>query len=217
MTHQTKTVTDAAADAGVGHVVHLGIFGNGRSTDPHFAWHELVERYIEGSGVSWTHLHPHMFMENLLSVFALRDGRLLWPAGDKPTGWIAGEDLASVAAKVLTEGPDAHAGKGYWMSTDVLNGAQAARILSEALGRTIPADIITPEEMLQAVSDGVVTPPSFMEGHYALSTFEWLRQTYDGRMDYSAVATTTVEDLLGRPPLHLAEWAALHRDALLAD
>jgi uncharacterized protein YbjT (DUF2867 family) len=216
MTHQTKTVTDAAADAGVGHIVHLGIFGNGRSTDPHFAWHELVERYIEGSGVSWTHLHPHMFMENLLSVFALRDGRLLWPAGDKPTGWIAGEDLASVATKVLSEGPDAHAGQGYWMSTDVLNGAQAARTLSEALGRTIPADIITPEDMLQAVTDGVVTPPSFMEGHYALSTFEWLQQTYDGRMDYSAVATTTVEDLLGRPPMHLAEWAVLHRDALLA-
>jgi NAD(P)H dehydrogenase (quinone) len=216
MTHQTKTITDAAADAGVGHIVHLGIFGDGRSTDPHFAWHELVERYIEGSGVPWTHLHPHMFMENLLSVFALRDGRLTWPAGDKPTGWIAGEDLSSVAAKVLTEGPDAHAGKGYWMSTDVLNGAQAADILSEALGRTIPVDVITPEEMLQAVSDGVVSPPSFMEGHYALSTFEWLRQTYDGRMDYAAVATNTVEELLGRPPMHLAAWAALHRDALLA-
>ena len=126
MTHQTKTITDAAADAGVGHIVHLGIFGNGRSTDPHFAWHELVERYIEGSGVPWTHLHPHMFMENLLSVFTLRDGRLPWPAGDKPTGWIAGADIASVAAKVLIEGPDVHAGKGYWMSTDVLNGAQAA-------------------------------------------------------------------------------------------
>jgi uncharacterized protein YbjT (DUF2867 family) len=216
MTHQTKTITDAAADAGVEQIVHLGIFGNGRSTDPHFAWHELVERYIEGSGVSWTHLHPHMFMENLLSVFALRDGRLLWPAGDKPTGWIAGEDLASVAAAVLTEGPDAHAGKGYWMSTDVLNGAQVAGMLSEALDRTVPADIITPEEMRQAVADGAVTPPSFMEGHYALSTFEWLQQTYDGRMNYSAVATTTVEDLLGRAPLHLAEWAALHRDALLA-
>jgi NAD(P)H dehydrogenase (quinone) len=216
MTHQTKTITDAAADAGVGHIVHLGIFGNGRSTDPHFAWHELVERYIEGSGVAWTHLHPHMFMENLLTVLTLRDGRLLWPAGDKPTGWIAGEDLTSVAAKVLSQGPDIHAGKGYWMSTDVLNGAQAADILSEALGRTVTADAITPDDMLQAVSDGLVATPSFMEGHYALSTFEWLRQTYDGRMDYSAVTTTTVEDLLGRPPEHLAGWAARHRDALLA-
>jgi uncharacterized protein YbjT (DUF2867 family) len=216
MTHQTKTITDAAADAGVGHIVHLGIFGNGRSTDPHFAWHELVERYIEGSGVPWTHLHPHMFMENLLSVFTLRDGRLPWPAGDKPTGWIAGEDLTEVAAKVLTEGADRHAGKGYWMSTDVLNGAQAAAILSEALGRTVPADVMTPDDMLQAVSKGLVNMPSFMERNYALSTFEWLQQTYDGRMDYSAVATTTVEDLLGRPPMHLAEWAGLHRDALLA-
>src|SRR5258707_338185 len=216
MTHQTKTITDAAADAGVGHIVHLGIFGNGRSTDPHFAWHELVERYIEGSGVPWTHLHPHMFMENLLSVFALRDGRLSWPAGDKPTGWIAGEDLASVATKVLIEGPDAHSGKGYWMSTDVLNGAQAAEILSDALGRSIPAEVFTPDEMLQAVSAGLAATPSFMEDHYALSTFEWLRQTHDGRMDYAAVTTTTVEELLGRPPIHLAEWAVRHRDALLA-
>jgi NAD(P)H dehydrogenase (quinone) len=216
MTHQTKTFTDAAADAGVGHIVHLGIFGNGRSTDPHFAWHELVERYIEGSGVPFTHLHPHMFMENLLSVFTLRDGRLPWPAGDKPTGWIAGEDIAAVAAKVLIEGPDVHAGKGYWMSTDVLNGAQAAEILSKAVGQTIPADVFTPDEMLQAVSSGLAATPSFMEGHYALSTFEWLRQTYDGRMDYAAVTTTTVEELLGRPPIHLAEWAVRHRDALLA-
>jgi uncharacterized protein YbjT (DUF2867 family) len=216
MTHQTKTITDAAADSGVGHIVHLGIFGNGRSTDPHFAWHELVERYIEGSGVSWTHLHPHMFMENLLSAFTLRDDRLPWPAGEKPTGWVAGEDLASVAAKVLTEGPDAHAGKGYWMSTDVLNGTQAAAILTEALGRTITADVVTPDEMLQAVAEGLVNTPAFMEGHYALSTFEWLRQTHDGRMDYAARITTTIEDLLGRPPMHLGEWAVRNREALLA-
>jgi uncharacterized protein YbjT (DUF2867 family) len=216
MTHQTKTITDAAADAGVGHIVHLGIFGNGRSTDPHFAWHELVERYIEGSGVPWTHLHPHMFMENLLSVFVLRDGRLPWPAGDKPTGWIAGEDLASVAATVLVEGPEVHGGKGYWMSTDVLDGVQAAAILGEALGRPVPADVMTPDDLLQAVADGLAATPSSMEGHYALSTFEWLRQTYDGRMDYAAVTTATVEELLGRPPMHLAEWAARHREELLA-
>jgi NAD(P)H dehydrogenase (quinone) len=216
MTQQTKTITDAAADAGIGHIVHLGVFGNGRSTDPHFAWHELVERYIEGSGVPWTHLHPHMFMENLLSVFTLRDGRLPWPAGEKPTGWIAGEDIAAVAAKVLIDGPAVHAGKGYWMSTDVLNGAQAAAILSEALGETIRAEVFTPEDMLEAVAAGTASTPSFMEGHYALSTFEWLRQTHDGRMDYAAVTTTAVEELIGRAPIHLAEWAAGHRDALLA-
>jgi uncharacterized protein YbjT (DUF2867 family) len=216
MTHQTKTITDAAADAGVGHIVHLGIFGNGRSTDPHFAWHELVERYIEGSGVPWTHLHPHMFMENLLSVLVLRDGRLPWPAGDKPIGWVASEDLASVAAKVLAEGPDVHGGRGYFMSTDLLNGVQAAAILSEALGRTVPADVMTPDDLRTAVAQGLVTTPSFMEENYARSSFEWFQQIFDGRMDDIAVTTTTVEELLGRPPIHLAEWAVQHGDAVLA-
>jgi NAD(P)H dehydrogenase (quinone) len=216
MTHQTKTITDAAADAGVGHIVHLGIFGNGRSTDPHFAWHELVERYIEGSGVPWTHLHPHMFMENLLSVLVLRDGHLPWPAGDKPIGWVASEDLSSVAAKVLAEGPDVHSGKAYFMSTDLLNGVEAAAILSEAFGQTVPADVMTPEELRNAVEQGLVTTPSFMEENYARSSFEWFQQIFDGRMDDIAVTTPTVEELLGRPPIHLAEWAAEHRDAVLA-
>src|SRR5260370_19338067 len=96
MTHQTKTITDAAADAGVGHIVHLGIFGNGRSTDPHFAWHELVERYIEGSGVPWAHLHPHMFMQNLLRGFTLRDARRPCPAGDSPIGRAPRPDTPAV-------------------------------------------------------------------------------------------------------------------------
>ena len=37
MVHQSKTIVDAAEDAGLQFIVHLGIFGNGRTTDPHFA------------------------------------------------------------------------------------------------------------------------------------------------------------------------------------
>jgi NAD(P)H dehydrogenase (quinone) len=60
MVHQSKTIVDAAADAGASFIVHLGIFGNGRMTYPYATWHEMVERYIEGSGVAWSHLHPHL-------------------------------------------------------------------------------------------------------------------------------------------------------------
>jgi len=48
-----------------------------------------------------------------------------------------------------------------------------------------------------------------METTYALSTLEWLQQLYDGRMDRTIYTTTTVKDLLGRPPTHLEDWAAL--------
>jgi uncharacterized protein YbjT (DUF2867 family) len=52
MNEQGKTLVDAAEDAGVNFIVHLGVFGDGRSTDPHFAWHELVERLTPHKGLS---------------------------------------------------------------------------------------------------------------------------------------------------------------------
>src|SRR3984957_7530039 len=211
MVHQMKTITDAAVDAGVSFIVHLGVFGNGRSTDPHFAWHELVERYIEGSGVAWGHLHPHVFMENLLTVMRPVGGALRWPMGDKPVGWVASGDIAAVAAKVLAEGPERHAGKNYYLSTDVLNGMEVAGVLSRATDRPIQALVMTPDDLALGVASGQVVMPGNIEANYAASMLVWARQTFEGRMAYSAVTTDTVATLLGRPPIKLEDWARQHR------
>src|SRR6476619_4062513 len=79
MLHQSKTIVDAAADSGVNFIVHQGVFGNGRSTEPHFAWHEMIERYIEGSGVAWAHLHPHFFIQNILTTLGFRTANCVGP------------------------------------------------------------------------------------------------------------------------------------------
>ncbi|MGZ3416055.1 MAG: SDR family oxidoreductase [Isosphaeraceae bacterium] len=102
---QSKTIVDAAAKAGVRHVVHQGIFGNWDCTDPHFAWHQLVERYIEGSGMAWTRLHPNVFMELLSNMMPVRDGAFPVFWGDRRVGWVAVRDIAAVAAAVLRDGP----------------------------------------------------------------------------------------------------------------
>jgi NAD(P)H dehydrogenase (quinone) len=86
MVHQSKTIVDAAADAGVRFIVHLGIFGNERVTYAYGTWHEIGERYIEGSGVAWTHLHPHFFMDNLLAAAFVRWQVLL--VYGKSAGWL---------------------------------------------------------------------------------------------------------------------------------
>jgi uncharacterized protein YbjT (DUF2867 family) len=216
MNYQTKTLVDAAEDAGVSFLVHLGVFSDGRSTDPHFTWHELVERYISGSKLAWANLHPHVFMENLLTINRLRDGQMVWPMGDKRVGWIANDDVAAVAAKVLAEGPEAHAGKDYFLSTDLLNGTQVAEVLRVALGREILTQVLTPDDLLRMVEAGVSVAPSNMDAAYAASTLTWVRQTYEGRMDYSAVTTSTARDLLGREPIHFSSWASAHREELLA-
>src|SRR3982074_253471 len=88
MVHQSKTIVDAAADAGVKFIVHLGIFGNGRLTYSYANWHEMVERYIEGSGVAWAHLHPHFFMDNLFASAPVIGGKFYWFMGEQPVGWI---------------------------------------------------------------------------------------------------------------------------------
>jgi NAD(P)H dehydrogenase (quinone) len=215
MVHQGRTISDAAADAGVKFIVHLGIFGNGRMTDPHFAWHEIVERYIEGSGVAWAHLHPHVFMDNLLTTMPIVDGKFVWYAGDKPVGWVAPEDLAAVAALVLIEGPEKHGGKQYWLSTEVLNGAEAAAAISQGLGQRVEAVVLTPQDLLQQVESGSIQMPPNIDVNYGASMLEWLQQTFDGRMDFAAVTTTTVEDLTGRKPLRLRDWVRDNRERVI--
>ena len=216
MVHQSKTMVDAAADAGLQFIVHLGIFGNGRTTDPHFAWHEMVERYIEGSGVAWSHIHPHFFMDNLLTSVPVVNGRFYWFMGDKRVGWIAADDLAAVSAQVLAEGPQKHASKQYWLSTEVMNGFEAAAEIAEGLGQPVESVVLTPDDLVAQITSGALRLPSYVEATYGASILEWVRQTYDGRMDFGATTTTVVEDLTGRKPLTLREWVVRYRDSALA-
>ena len=215
MVQHVKTIVDAAVDAGIRFVVHLGVFGNGKSTDPHYAWHELVERYIQGSGIAWCHLHPNFFMENLLSFMPIKDGLISWPMGDGAAGWTAADDIAAVAAKVLAEGPEPHSGRDYYLSTDVFDGPQLAKVLSKSLGRRVTAQVIKPDVLKEALDAKAVPLPAGMDVPFSLSMLELVRQVDDGRLAYAATRTNTIQRLLGREPITLANWAVAHEKELL--
>jgi uncharacterized protein YbjT (DUF2867 family) len=117
-------------------------------------------------------------MENLLTVMRPVDDTLRWPMGDKRVGWVAGDDIAAVAAKVLAEGPGRHAGKNYYLSTDVLNGMEIAGVLSRVTDRPIRALIMTPDDLAVGVASGQVVMPDNIEANYAASMLEWVRQTF---------------------------------------
>jgi uncharacterized protein YbjT (DUF2867 family) len=215
MVHQSKTIVDAVADAAVSFIVHLGIFGNGRMTYPYATWHEMVERYIEGSGVAWAHLHPHFFMDNLLAASPVVDGKLYWFMGQQAVGWVAPEDVAAVAAKILTDGPERHGGNQYWLSTDFLNGSQAAAEISKGLALPVEAIVLTPDDLVKQVANGAMKLPSFVEATYGASMLEWVRQTYEGRLNFKG-ATSTVEDVTGNKPQTLEMWVRANRQAILS-
>lgn len=210
---QSKTLIDAAKKAGVQHIVHLGIFGEWDCTDPHFAWHQMIERYIEASGIAWTHLHPNYFMENLLGIAPLKDGAFSMFCGDRRLGMVALKDVAIVAATILREGTAKFAGKDYWMSTEALNGAEAAAILSEVLGQEIRCDYQQPDDLRELLMSGDMS----VEPNYAEAGVEFMRQVMDGRMGYIGSVRDDVQFVTGKPSTSFKQWAIENRDRLQQD
>lgn len=211
MVTQSKTLVDAAKKAGVKHIVHLGVFAEWDCTDPHFAWHLMIESYIKASGLAWTHLHPNVFMDNLLNFNALREDSFTLYWGSRAVGWVAVSDIAAVAAAALGEGPEKHHGRDYWMSTEVLDGMQVAAILSEVTGRTIRCNLKGPEDFKAFIN----SPGVEVEQWYAEGGLDFMRQVSDRRMGYIGTIRDDVPFVLGRPSLTFREWASSHKDEFI--
>jgi NAD(P)H dehydrogenase (quinone) len=207
---QSKTLVDAARKAGVRHIVHQGIFGEWDCTDPHFAWHQMIEKYIEASGIAWTHLHPNVFMDNLLTFFAPRGGTATVFFGRERVGWIALKDLAAVAAAVLRQGPERHGGQNYWLSPEVLTGPQVADILSDVLETKISCEMQSPDVLAKMFAE-----IGAMEKKYAEGAVEFVRQVSDGRMGDIGTVRDDGAFVTGRASTTLREWATENRESLL--
>jgi len=95
---------------------------------------------------------------------------------------------------LLAEGPERHAGKNYYLSTDVLNGMEVAGSAEQGDGTARSRPLVMtpgrPRALAGRFWPGVVMPGN-IEANYAASMLEWARQTFDGRMAYSAVTTDT--------------------------
>ncbi len=210
---QSKAIVDAAKKAGVRHIVHLGVFSPEFDCyDAHFAWHQLVEAYIKISGIPYTFLHPNCFMQNFTGMYSMaKNGQVTFYAADKKVGWIALEDVAEAAAKILVEGPIQHAAKDYWFSTDLLNIHEVANIFSQVTQKPFVANALAPEEFSKTYksSDGFLDP-------YFRGVEDCCTQIVDGRMAYIGSVKDDLPTLIGRKGLTLKQWAELHKKELEA-
>lgn len=212
MTHQTKTVVDAAKKAGVKHIVNQGVFAADDATDSKYCWFALVEAYIEASGIAWTHLHPNVFLENMLSMSPPIGGMFSTFWGENRVGYVALHDLAAVTAKVLRDGPERHGSKDYYLSTETMTAPELATAFSEVLDRAISCNMLGAADM-EALFKKSTMP---VEDWYARSSFELLTQFDDGRMGYMGTVKDDVPYLLGRPAISVRAWAEMHKAQLLA-
>lgn len=212
MLTQSKTLVDAARKAGVSHIVHVGVFAEWDTTDAHFAWHQMIEKYIEASGIAWTHLHPNMFMEVFTGLYIPKNLTYTGYWDDRRIGYIASSDIAAMAAKALVEGPQRHGGQHYWLSVESFNGQEIAALLSDVTGLDITYEN-KGLEGFKGVIEQVVANGG--ESWYANANIEFVTQMLDGRMSYMSMVQNDIPYVLGRPAKTLREFLEEHKAAIV--
>jgi uncharacterized protein YbjT (DUF2867 family) len=129
---------DAAKRAGVRHIVKLSAVGARPGAPFRFGdWHGQVEKYLERSGIGWTHLRPSFFMQNFLTMAGMiKGGTIYAPAGDGKAPFVDVRNIAAVAAAALCD--SGHEGKAYLVTGPAaLSYGDVAAILAKVLGRAV--------------------------------------------------------------------------------
>ena len=196
---QHCTFVDAAAAAGVQHIVYTSFFGAAEDSiftlaRDHFA----TEERIKSSGMKFTLLRDNFYLD-FLPLLAGEDGAIRGPAGDGVMAAVARADIARSAVTVLRD-PDLHIGRTYDLTgPEDLSLARAAELLTAGTGRTITFHNETLEE-------AYASRASYGAPRWQVDA--WVST-------YTAVAagelagpTSAVHELTGQEPLGLAQFLA---------
>ncbi|GAA4308137.1 uncharacterized protein YbjT (DUF2867 family) [Actinomadura luteofluorescens] len=183
---------ELAVESGARRLVLL----SGRGEDEALA----CERTLAASGADWTVLRASWFAQNFSESYLLDpvvSGEVVLPAGEVREPFVDADDIADVAASVLTE--DGHSGRTYELTGPrLLTFAEAVAAIGQAAGRDIayvPVPVDTYSRALAA--EGV---PDEVTG---LLTYLFTT-VLDGR---NAHLGDGVQQVLGRPARDFSDYA----------
>ena len=196
----------AAIEAGVTSIVNMSQKSARREAKSHAARdHWITEQLFDWSGIPSTHIRPTFFAEWLLypmDGWNVKAGVIEFPFAYGRHAPIAGEDQGRVIASLL-QSPAGHAGKAYPLYGPIeLNHHEIAERLTKALGRPFVYKPLTiPEFQARMEKSGRI--PRFVQHIVSVA------QDYqDGIF---AGTNSVVEDLTGRKPLSVEQFADINR------
>ena len=133
----------AAKRAGVRHVVKFSILGAAPNSPSRLIRrHGEAEKMLEDSGIAFTMLRPHYFMQNLLWYINDIKSQNVFHASLPETykhSHVDARDNAAVAVAALTE--SGHESKVYHITgSEALTYREVAEILSQAIGKEVRYD-----------------------------------------------------------------------------
>ena len=189
---------DTAKKAKIEHIVDLTAMGV--EQDEAFML-RILEKYIEASDISFTHLRPNWFMQNLNSGPMFADikatGALHLPAANAETSFIDLRDIAAVGFAALTE--TRHAGRAYTLTgKEPLNYFQVVEKLSRVAGKEISYIPIS-EDIARA---------ALVKGGISTDLIErWTDFYRKVRQGLCWPVSTDIDSVLGRSPILFDQYA----------
>ena len=204
---QHTAAIEAAAAAGVGHVIYTSIVNAG-SELPLVVSHEhgATEQAIRDRGLRWTALRNGLYAEFQLGAAAraAASGQLVHNSGDGATAYVSREDCAAAAAAVLAT--DGHEDRAYDITgPELVTQARFAALVADITGRPVTAVAIDDD----AATQGLVAAGVPAEAAPAYASFGTAIR--EGVLDGVSPA---VEDLTGRAPRSLRDVLEAHRSEL---
>ena len=200
---QHNCAIDAAIAAGVERIVYTSFLAAAPlATFTHAREHSLTEQHIRASGCRYTFLRPTFYLDRAPRWFS-DEGIVQGPAGNGTITWVSRDDLAGVAATILTT--SGHDGASYDITgAQALTLAEAAEQFSRATG--LPASY-RPETLEEARASRAKLNPSDWELEAWVSTYVAIAT---GEM---SVVSHTVAALTGHPPQTLADYVRQHPES----
>jgi uncharacterized protein YbjT (DUF2867 family) len=211
MVETQKTFIDAAKAAGVGHVVKFSGL-SAADSDSSFVFatmHAEIERYLESSGLAWTHLRPSQFMTEYLREVPTIQGydSLFLPFKDAKLVPVDLADIAKAAFVLLTT--PGHEAKIYAMSgPEALDMHEIAAHISQAVNKPIQYVDVPAEQRNQALLS-VGVPAFFVEALDAQT-----RERWKGRESQIHAQT---HETLGIIPTTFAQFVSRNAGAFLGE
>ncbi|MCX8074954.1 MAG: NmrA family NAD(P)-binding protein [Clostridia bacterium] len=157
--------------------------------------HHKIEKYIKQAGLTYCHIRPSFFMQNISGIHAFEIkhfDRIVVPVKNSLTSFIDAEDIGEITAKVLSE-PDKHKNCGYSITgPEAIDYFEVSKILSEETGRKIIYANPNPSFTKKYWIDirGLDKEYSTVMGMLYMMT----------RMGTAKKVTTTFEEVVGKKP-----------------
>jgi uncharacterized protein YbjT (DUF2867 family) len=184
----------------VKHVVRMSAVGaahdapslNGRM-------HALSDTELRQSGIPFTIVKPHFFMQNLMgsAQSVAEQGVIYMALGDAKLPMVDVRDIGDTVAAILNA-PEKHAGQTYTLTGAPTSIAQAATAIGEAIGKPVkyqPVPVATAVENIRKLGWGDFGETSMRDYLTAYS------------QGWQSTPTSAVKDIAGHEPRSISEFA----------